>query len=145
MKVEKIEDLGRKIDSETESIETGMNKMRVEMKKFADIPGLKDKINIEKDELAKVINDLRPKLDETKMKVIQILSEYQRNKKLLDDSKTRQKLCKQERELQKHEQGIFDLREKIAKKIAETDYIPLKTKCMNMVENLNEQLIEVYQ
>lgn len=145
MKVEKIEDLGRKIDSETESIETGMNKMRVEMKKFADIPGLKDKINIEKDELAKVINDLRPKLDETKMKVIQILSEYQRNKKLLDDSKTRQKLCKQERELQKHEQGIFDLRGKIAKKIAETDYIPLKTKCMNMVENLNEQLIEVYQ
>ncbi len=145
MKVEKIEDLGRKIDSETESIETGMNKMRVEMKKFADIPGLKDKINIEKDGLAKVINDLRPKLDETKMKVIQILSEYQRNKKLLDDSKTRQKLCKQERELQKHEQGIFDLREKIAKKIAETDYIPLKTKCMNMVENLNEQLIEVYQ
>lgn len=145
MKVEKIEDLGHKIDSETESIETEMNKMRVEMKKFADIPGLKDKINIEKDGLAKVINDLRPKLDETKMKVIQILSEYQRNKKLLDDSKTRQKLCKQERELQKHEQGIFDLREKIAKKIAETDYIPLKTKCMNMVENLNEQLIEVYQ
>jgi len=145
MKVEKIEDLGHRIDSETESIETEMNKMRVEMKKFADIPGLKNKVNIEKDELAKVINDLRPKLDETKMKVIQILSEYQHNKKLLDDSKTWQKLCKQERELQKHEQGIFDLREMIAKKIAETDYIPLKTKCMNMVENLNEQLIEVNQ
>ena len=71
-----------------------------------------------------------------------VSSRYERLKTFLQSDKYAKELGKREKQMRNHEKLIFESADFIASKGLETDYLPLRDKCLRSVRDLNKVIIK---
>lgn len=71
-----------------------------------------------------------------------ISAKYEKLKTFLQSDKYAKELSKREKQMRNHEKLIFESADYIASKGLETDYLPLRDKCLRSVVDLNKIIIK---
>merc|ERR1712100_660462 len=70
-----------------------------------------------------------------------VSSRYEKLKTFLQSNKYAKELSKLEKQMRNHEKLIFESADFIASKALETDYLPLRDRCLRSVGELNKLII----
>ncbi|KAI5710685.1 hypothetical protein M8J75_010693 [Diaphorina citri] len=141
----KVEAMDTKIKLEIESLNEQIASMRKDIVVYEDIDGLKNKAEAKRSDLMKekqALLEEKEILLEQQDSVRKSLLELQSQ---LDQNDSYIQLSNQEKRLAQIEQTNYTLDEFIKNKLSETNFVPVKDKCLELVEGYNRLLKVSYQ
>eukprot|EP00750_Incisomonas_marina_P015941 INCI18805.2.p1 GENE.INCI18805.2~~INCI18805.2.p1 ORF type:complete len:579 (+),score=168.11 INCI18805.2:219-1955(+) len=140
--LDKINGLDTKIRDELKSLATKMERMKEELPVLKNIDKLKEEA-MESAELLKEYKELyHLRSVGIKSQIGLVSAKYEKLKSFLQSDKYAKELSKREKQMRNHEKLIFESADFIASKSLETDYLPLRDRCLRSVTDLNKIIIK---
>lgn len=140
--LEKVKQLESKITTELDSLKEKIDTMSEELNTYNDIDGLKSRAEDKRTQLVKEKEDLLSQRKTLKKDVQSLSSQYDAMKAQLQENETYTQLGNLERKWQHLEQNNFAMKEYIAQKNAESNYLSLKEDIAQNVQNINHNIIK---
>ncbi|RXG55374.1 Intraflagellar transport protein 74-like protein [Armadillidium vulgare] len=143
--LQRIEALESKVAKEKVDLQNRLEKMEKEIDVFSDINGLKRKMEEKRIQLAGEKDDLELKKQSVSQSLKDVTNQINMIKKQLSENETHSQLQNLEKKWAHLELNNFVLKEFIAQKRSESNFIPLKNQAMNLVIEYNKFLQNIYQ
>lgn len=143
--LQKIEALESKVQKEMVDLKEKLAVMEKEIVEFSDLDGLKSRADEKRRLLAQEKEELEGKKTSVTQSLQEITNAVATQKNQLQENETFTQLTNLEKKWAHLEQTNFTLREFIAQKKAESNYIPFQNKAMKLVQEYNRALQEVVQ
>ena len=137
---DKVDQLEAKIANELKSIQQKMSRMNDELAKFDQVEELKRSADVAKKEMAHDKAMLQQRREHFKDAIKGLSARYDKLKKALGEHETHLQLSNLEQKMRTSEQSNFQLRDYIASKNAESDYMPRLKEVTNTVNEYNKML-----
>lgn len=141
--LQKIEVLETKVQKELVDIKEKLRRMENELVEFGDLNGLRTRADEKRKDLAVEKDELEAKKTSVTFSLQEVEGAIKTLKKQLNDNDTHGQLIGLEKKWAALEQSNFSIREFVAQKKAESDYLPLKNQAMKIVVEYNKVLQEV--
>jgi intraflagellar transport protein 74 len=142
--LEKIKNLDKKIDDELKSLRERRTTMTEELKKFGNIPQLREEAETNKRNMLARKRRLDGSRKSLKQQVQLLSSEYDKQKQALATNESAGALEALEGQLRHHEQNIYHLKDFIDRKEAETDYTGVYQEVSEQVYDINVLLQQLH-
>ncbi|XP_066960218.1 intraflagellar transport protein 74 homolog isoform X1 [Macrobrachium rosenbergii] len=143
--LQKIEALENKVQNEMVELKEKLARMETELIEFTDLDSLKTKLEEKRKELVKQKDELEHRKTSIKQSLQDVTNEVSTLKTHLNENETYTQLVSLEKKWSHLEQTNFTLKEFIAQKKAESNFLPLKNQAMHLVMEYNKLLHEVVQ
>ncbi|XP_068222988.1 intraflagellar transport protein 74 homolog isoform X1 [Palaemon carinicauda] len=143
--LQKIEALETKVQNEMVEQKEKLARMEKELLEFSDLDGLKTKLEEKRKDLVKQKDELEIVKTSIKQRLQEITNEINTLKSHLNENETYTQLTSLEKKWAHLEQTNFTLKEFIAQKKAESNFVPLRNQAMHLVMEYNKTLQEVVQ
>ncbi|KAK8386714.1 hypothetical protein O3P69_017878 [Scylla paramamosain] len=141
--LQKIEALETKVQKEMEDLKEKLAKMTQEINEYSDLDGLKARADERRRQLAQEKEQLETKKTSITQSLREINTAVSTLKNQLHENETHTQLTNLEKKWSHLEQTNFSLREFVAQRRAESNYLPVKTQAMKLVQEYNHALQEV--
>lgn len=142
VELEKINTLDEKIAIELNSLREKIETMNSEMREFGHLQELRDGADRSRRQLQDMKRGYVGRSDAIKQQVNMVSAQYEQKKRNLAENDTARDMETLENKLRHYEQNIFHLREFIAAKEHDTNYLALKDDCNRMIDDLNRRTIK---
>ncbi|KAF2361531.1 hypothetical protein FHG87_007710 [Trinorchestia longiramus] len=141
--LQKIEALETKVKKELVDIKEKIRRMENELVEFGDLDGLRTRAEEKRKDLAIEKDELEAKKIAVTFALQEVEDAIKTLKKHLSDNDTHNQLINLEKKWAMQEMNNFTIKEFVAQKKAESDYIPVKNQAMKIVVDYNKALQEV--
>ncbi|XP_042224625.1 intraflagellar transport protein 74 homolog [Homarus americanus] len=143
--LQKIDALETKVQKEMVELKEKLGRMEKEILEFSDLDGLRTRAEEKRKKLAQEREDLEARKVCISQSLQEINSTISSTKNQLHENETYTQLTNLEKKWAHLEQTNFTLREFIAQRKAESNFLPFKNQAMKLVQEYNRSLQEVVQ
>ncbi|KAK8749313.1 hypothetical protein OTU49_015793 [Cherax quadricarinatus] len=143
--LQKIEALETKVQKEMVDIKEKLAQMEEEIVEFSDLDGLKSRAEEKRKQLAQEKDELEARKSCITQSLHEITTAITALKSQLHENETYTQLTNLEKKWAHLEQTNFTLREFIAQRKAESNFLPFKNKALKLVNEYNKSLQEIVQ
>jgi intraflagellar transport protein 74 len=134
-----------KLMTELTNLREAMSKMRSEMEDFQDLDRLRREFQTTKAFLMDMKTSYLKRRDTMRQQLQSVSNEYESLKKQLNSHEIGRELDDTEKRLKHYERSIFELREFVETKTRETDFEHVKTLCLKLSDQLNQNVMKECQ
>lgn len=143
--LQKIEALESKVQKEMVELKEKMDRMQNELVEFSDLDSLRTKAGEKRRNLVQEKDELDTRKTSVSQSLQEVTSAVNSIKGQLNENETYTQLNNLEKKWAHLEQTNFTLKEFVAQKRAESNFLPLKNQAMKLVMDYNKTLQEVVQ
>ncbi|XP_050727865.1 intraflagellar transport protein 74 homolog isoform X2 [Eriocheir sinensis] len=141
--LQKIEALESKVQKEMEDLKEKLAKMNQEIIEYSDLDGLRTRADEKRRQLAQDKEQLETKKTSITQSLREVNDAVTSLKNQLHENETHTQLTNLEKKWSHLEQTNFSLREFVAQRRAESNFLPVKTQAMKLVKEYSHALQEV--